>query len=30
MSWAGTYNIEFWVDPVQHIGGIMMMQVLPF
>jgi methyl acetate hydrolase len=30
MSWAGIYNTEFWVDPVQHIGGVMMMQVLPF
>jgi CubicO group peptidase (beta-lactamase class C family) len=30
MSWAGVYNTEFWIDPVQHIGGVMMMQVLPF
>jgi methyl acetate hydrolase len=30
MSWAGIYNTEFWVDPVRHIGGVMMMQVLPF
>ncbi len=30
MSWAGIYNTEFWIDPVQHIGGVMMMQVLPF
>jgi CubicO group peptidase (beta-lactamase class C family) len=30
MSWAGIYNTEFWVDPVQHIGCVMMMQVLPF
>jgi methyl acetate hydrolase len=30
MSWAGIYNTEFWVDPVQHIGGVMMMQMLPF
>jgi CubicO group peptidase (beta-lactamase class C family) len=30
MSWAGIQNTEFWIDPVQHIGGVMMMQVLPF
>ncbi len=30
MSWAGIDNTEFWVDPVQHIGGVMMMQMLPF
>ena len=30
MSWAGIFNTEFWIDPVQHIGGVMMMQVLPF
>jgi methyl acetate hydrolase len=30
MSWAGIYNTEFWIDPVQHIGGVMLMQTLPF
>jgi methyl acetate hydrolase len=30
MSWAGIFNTEFWVDPVQHIGAVQMMQVLPF
>jgi methyl acetate hydrolase len=30
LSWAGIYNTEFWIDPVQHIGGVMMMQLLPF
>jgi CubicO group peptidase (beta-lactamase class C family) len=30
MSWAGIYNTEFWIDPAQHIGGVMMMQMLPF
>jgi methyl acetate hydrolase len=30
MSWAGLYNTEFWIDPVQHIGVVMMMQMLPF
>lgn len=30
VSWAGVYNSEFWIDPAKHIGGVMMMQVLPF
>jgi CubicO group peptidase (beta-lactamase class C family) len=30
MSWAGIYNTEFWIDPVKHIGGVHMMQLLPF
>jgi methyl acetate hydrolase len=30
MSWAGIYNTEFWIDPVKKIGGVQMMQVLPF
>jgi methyl acetate hydrolase len=30
MSWAGIYNTEFWIDPAKHIGGVQMMQVLPF
>lgn len=30
MSWAGIYNTEFWVDPVKHVGGVHMMQLLPF
>jgi methyl acetate hydrolase len=30
LSWAGIFNTEFWIDPVKHIGGVMMMQVLPF
>jgi len=30
LSWAGIYNTEFWIDPVKHIGGVQMMQVLPF
>ncbi len=30
MSWAGIWNTEFWIDPVKHIGGVMMMQFLPF
>ncbi len=30
MSWAGIFNTEFWVDPQQHVGGVLMMQMLPF
>jgi CubicO group peptidase (beta-lactamase class C family) len=30
LSWAGIFNTEFWIDPVKHIGGVQMMQILPF
>jgi CubicO group peptidase (beta-lactamase class C family) len=30
MSWAGLFNTEFWMDPVKHVGGVHMMQLLPF
>jgi len=30
MSWAGLYNTEFWIDPQQHVGGVLLMQMLPF
>jgi methyl acetate hydrolase len=30
LSWAGIYNTEFWIDPKQGIGGVLMMQYLPF
>lgn len=30
MSWAGIYNTEFWIDPKEQIGGILLMQTLPF
>jgi methyl acetate hydrolase len=30
MSWAGLYNTEFWIDPRKHVGGVLMMQLLPF
>ncbi len=30
MSWAGIYNTEFWIDPVKKVGGVQMMQLLPF
>jgi CubicO group peptidase (beta-lactamase class C family) len=30
MSWAGIFNTEFWIDPQKHVGGVLMMQMLPF
>ncbi|MCP5146071.1 MAG: beta-lactamase family protein [Gammaproteobacteria bacterium] len=30
LSWAGIYNTEFWIDPVQGIGAVLLMQYLPF
>lgn len=30
MSWAGIFNTEFWIDPQRQIGGVLLMQVLPF
>jgi methyl acetate hydrolase len=30
MSWAGLFNTEFWIDPKKGIGGVMLMQFLPF
>ena len=29
-SWAGIYNTEFWIDPQRQIGGVLLMQALPF
>lgn len=30
MSWAGIYNTQFWIDPDAGVGGILLMQYLPF
>jgi CubicO group peptidase (beta-lactamase class C family) len=30
MSWAGIFNTEFWIDPQRSIGGVLLMQYLPF
>jgi methyl acetate hydrolase len=30
MSWAGLFNTEFWLDPKREVGGIVLMQGLPF
>lgn len=30
LTWAGTGNTHFWIDPVKDIAGIFMTQMLPF
>jgi CubicO group peptidase (beta-lactamase class C family) len=30
LAWAGLANTFFWIDPRRKIGGLTMMQVLPF
>jgi CubicO group peptidase (beta-lactamase class C family) len=30
LSWAGIFNTEFWVDPQSGLGGVLLMQYLPF
>jgi CubicO group peptidase (beta-lactamase class C family) len=30
MAWAGIFNTEFWIDPQRGIGGVLLMQYLPF
>jgi CubicO group peptidase (beta-lactamase class C family) len=30
MSWAGIFNTEFWIDPKRSVGGVLLMQYLPF
>ena len=30
LSWAGIYNTEFWIDPEKGLGGVILMQYLPF
>ena len=30
MAWAGIFNTEFWIDPETGIGGVLLMQYLPF
>jgi CubicO group peptidase (beta-lactamase class C family) len=29
-SWSGLFNTHFWGDPVRGVGGIILMQMLPF
>lgn len=30
LAWAGIFNTEFWIDPQQEIGAVLLMQYLPF
>jgi len=30
LMWSGVANTYFWIDPAKGIGGVLMMQVLPF
>jgi methyl acetate hydrolase len=30
LAWAGLANTYFWVDPARDVGGVIMMQLLPF
>ena len=30
LAWAGIANTYFWVDPARQVGGVIMMQLLPF
>ena len=30
LAWAGIFNTYFWIDPRRGIGGVVMMQYLPF
>ncbi len=30
MSWAGIWNTEFWIDPARGVGGVLLMQYMPF
>jgi CubicO group peptidase (beta-lactamase class C family) len=30
LAWAGLGNTYFWIDPGQHVGGVILTQILPF
>ncbi len=30
LAWAGLANTYYWIDPVQNMSGVILMQVLPF
>ncbi|MFX8106610.1 serine hydrolase, partial [Acinetobacter baumannii] len=30
LAWAGLGNTYFWIDPAAGIGGVLLMQLLPF
>ena len=30
VSWAGLFNSYYWLDPVRHVTGVILTQILPF
>ena len=30
LTWAGIFNMHYWIDPTRRVSGVIMMQVLPF
>ncbi len=30
LAWAGLANTYFWIDPARNVGGVILMQLLPF
>jgi len=30
VTWAGIFNTYYWLDPVRHVAGVIMTQILPF
>ena len=30
LSWAGSSNTHYWIDPVRRVAGLLMTQILPF
>jgi len=30
VNWGGIFNSYYWIDPVRHVTGVMMTQVMPF
>jgi len=30
LAWAGLANTYFWLDPARNVGGVILMQLLPF
>ena len=30
LAWAGLANTYFWIDPERDVGGVILMQLLPF
>jgi len=30
LAWAGLFNTYYWLDPKQHVAGVILTQILPF